>query len=325
MSAAFAGFPAAAGRWQRVRSLVRMGRMRFLLGGLVVYALGAALASRGRRFDVGAYVLGQLAVSATQLMTHYANDYFDLGADLVNETPTTWSGGSRVLPDGELAPVVARNAALVMGALALVFMAGIARSEAPSRGTFALLAAAFVLSWQYSAPPLRLHAHALGPLTAAVVVAGLTPLVGYGMQGAAWSSALLLALVPLMLAQFAMILVLDLPDMVGDTRAGKVTIAVRLGRRRSVFIVVGFAAATYAVLPVLWWLGLSGAVVLSVSFTLPFAAALLAALRQRHEDRFPTRDYGRMTWRAVLWFSAVAAAELAGALSLSSLVPGHAL
>ena len=50
-------------------------------------------------------------MTSFQLMTHYANDYFDLEADRANQTPTTWSGGSRVLPAGELSPRVALIAA----------------------------------------------------------------------------------------------------------------------------------------------------------------------------------------------------------------------
>ena len=46
-------------------------------------------------------------MTAAQLMTHYANDYFDLEADRANRTPTRWSGGSRVLPAGVLPPRVA--------------------------------------------------------------------------------------------------------------------------------------------------------------------------------------------------------------------------
>ena len=92
------------------------------LGGFVLYGLGAALAvAGGAPLDRWRYVLGQLVVTATQLMTHYANDYFDLEADRANRTPTRWSGGSRVLPDGALPPAGrarrgARSSLLAAGA-----------------------------------------------------------------------------------------------------------------------------------------------------------------------------------------------------------------
>ncbi len=82
-------------------AFVRLGRPQFLVGGFVLYGLGAALAKAGGApFDRALYAWGQVVVTLTQLMTHYANDYFDLEADRANLTPTRWSGGSRVLPGG---------------------------------------------------------------------------------------------------------------------------------------------------------------------------------------------------------------------------------
>ncbi len=89
----------------RLLSFVKLGRPQFLLGGLVFYGLGAALAAvDGASFDWRRYAWGQGVVTTIQLMTHYSNDYFDLEADRANSTPTRWSGGSRVLPSGAIPP-----------------------------------------------------------------------------------------------------------------------------------------------------------------------------------------------------------------------------
>src|SRR3954451_17011904 len=105
---------------RRLMAFVRLGRPQFLVGGFVLYGLGGALAvAGGAAFDPWRYGWGQLVVTAAQLMTHYANDFFDLEADRANRTPTRWSGGSRVLPDGGLPPRVALVAALVLGVTAL--------------------------------------------------------------------------------------------------------------------------------------------------------------------------------------------------------------
>src|SRR5512132_3352925 len=96
-----------------VVAFLRLGRLKFLGGGFVLYGLGAAIAAvTGHAIDTGRYALGQAAVTAFQLMTHYANDYFDYEADRANATPTQWSGGSRVLVGGELPRGVALGAAL---------------------------------------------------------------------------------------------------------------------------------------------------------------------------------------------------------------------
>src|SRR5215218_6661584 len=104
-----------------VVAFIRLGRPLFLGGGFLLYALGAAVAAwHGAAIDLGRYALGQLAVTAFQLMTHYANDYFDYDADRANLTPTKWSGGSRVLSAGELPRRVALIAAIVLAVIGSV-------------------------------------------------------------------------------------------------------------------------------------------------------------------------------------------------------------
>ena len=106
----------------QVGAFIRLGRPLFLVGGLVFYGLGAAIAAfaeGGRAIDWRRYVWGQVAVTAAHLMTHYCNDYFDFEADRANATPTRWSGGSRVLPAGELPRQAALIAALALALLAV--------------------------------------------------------------------------------------------------------------------------------------------------------------------------------------------------------------
>ena len=92
-----------------VAAFVKLGRPQFLVGGFVFYGLGRRWRRRrARRSTAARFALGQLVVTAAQLMTHYANDYFDLEADRANRTPTRWSGGSRVLPDGRAAAARSR-------------------------------------------------------------------------------------------------------------------------------------------------------------------------------------------------------------------------
>jgi 1,4-dihydroxy-2-naphthoate octaprenyltransferase len=291
---------------RRVVAFVRLGRPLFLGGGLLLFGLGAAIArSAGHVIDARRYVLGQIAVSAFQLMTHYANDYFDYDADRANTTPTRWSGGSRVLPDGELPRHVALVAALVLAAIGAVVGAVVAR-DARIAGTLVAIA---VLAWAYSAPPLRLCARGLGELDTAVVVTALVPWLGFALQAPdlAGAHTLVLAIVPLVLLQIAMLLAIELPDAASDAATGKRTLIVRLGAARGARVMAALTAAAYAWLPLAALLGLPGRVALAAAVPAPFALWRIA----RTSDHRDASRYEQLTFGAVALLVATAAAELA--------------
>src|ERR1022692_126598 len=212
----------------RLLAFIKLGRPKFLVGGFVLYGLGAALAVRGgAAFALGRFVWGQLMVTAAQLMTHYANDYFDLAADRVNRTPTQFSGGSRVLVGQALRPVVALRAARVLALLALGAAVVLARRAGGE--TLVLAIAMIGLAWGYSAPPLRLCARGLGELTTAAVVTMLVPLSGYLLQAHRLAAPIFLAAALPCALQFAMLLAIEFPDAAGDAAAAKRTLVVRMG------------------------------------------------------------------------------------------------
>jgi 1,4-dihydroxy-2-naphthoate octaprenyltransferase len=261
----------------RILSFVRLGRPLFLAGGFVMHGLGVAAALYGGApLSLPALVWGQVAITATQFMTHYSNDYFDLAADRANRTPTAWSGGSRVLAEENFPARIALVAALVFGLIALGADLTLAFVLHSGRWSLPLLLLAQGLAWGYSAPPLRLHAHGLGQLTGVVVVSGLTPLIGFYLQAgrlAPWPSPaiLLLAIFPLCCLQFAMLLAVDIPDAAGDAAVGKRTLVVQLGAARASSLYLLATLLAYASLPVLALAGLPPLVAAAPCLTLPLA------------------------------------------------------
>jgi 1,4-dihydroxy-2-naphthoate polyprenyltransferase len=225
--------------------------------------------------DVRALLWGQIAITTTQLMTHYANDYFDLRADNANRTPTNWSGGSRMLVEGRLHPRTALMTALIfagMGFFAILLLSFFIR---PGIDTFLLLFGAQVLAWFYSAPPIRLHSRGLGELTTSVVVTLLTTLTGYHLQMGHIDLLPVMAALPLCCFQFAMLLAIEFPDAEGDRRVNKRTLVVRLGASQAVRLYVSSLLLAYAMLPlfVLW--GLPVLVAQSIGMLSPLAGLLL--------------------------------------------------
>ena len=251
-------------------------------------------------------------VTAFQLMTHYANDYFDYDADRANQTPTRWSGGSRVLVAGELPRATGWIAACVLACLgALVSALVIARSGG---GLAPTLIAMFALAWAYSAPPWRLCARGLGELATAVVVTGLVPWLAFRLQAPTLDGlgALLLAIVPLGLLQLAMLLAIEFPDAAGDAATGKRTLVVLLGAERAARLYAGVLIAAFAWLPVALLLGLPERVVVAALAPAPVAVWRIARLA----DTGDPRAFERLSFFGVALLIATALAELAAFASL---------
>jgi 1,4-dihydroxy-2-naphthoate octaprenyltransferase len=238
-------------------AVVRLGRLQFLVGGIVLHLLGVAIAlNTGAPLNIAALVWGQIVITATQLMTQYANEYFDQAADRANPTPTNWSGGSRVLVDSTISPRAALILSLVCAGIALAANVVISTTIRSASQTFLLLITAQALAWFYSAPPLRLHSRGLGELTTTIIVPFLTPLTGFYLQTDEITLLPMLAVLPLCCFQFAMMLAIEFPDAVGDSLAGKRTLVVQLGGQRSAWLYGGLVIGAYAMLPplVAFWL-----------------------------------------------------------------------
>lgn len=219
-------------------ALIRLGRPKFLLGGLALFGLGTLTAYlMGYGFDVRVYVWGQVIISAIQLMTHYSNDYFDLEADCANSHPTQWSGGSRVLVRGELPRWSALVAALVLAGFACVATAILLLSTTVEpKVALITLGTVLILSWSYSSPPLRLHSRGFGELAAVTVVPFLTPVAGFVLQAGHLERLPVVLCLPLILLQLAMLLTLQIPDASGDRSVGKLTWTVLFGVRPIVIL-----------------------------------------------------------------------------------------
>lgn len=297
-----------------VIAFIKLGRPLFLVGGFILYALGAAIAAAyGHRIDVRLYLLGQGAVTAIQWMTHYANDYFDYEADRANATPTRWSGGSRVLVTDTLRREVALHAALVLGAIGIALAIPLAFAA----GALALptVALVLVLAWSYSAPPLRLCATGLGELDVAVVVTVLVPWLAFYVQapslvdspgGLGGGAALVLSVVPPALLQFAMTLAIEFPDAAGDAATGKRTLVVRLGARAAARLYIAATALAFVWPVVMLAGGLPARVALATAAPAPLAVWRILRIR----DHADPAAYERMTFWAVALLIATSTAEL---------------
>ncbi len=240
--------------WDRIRrkawAWLRALRLQFYPMSWMAYTVGALAAPHRSGFEAVAYGLGYLCLFAVEAATVLSNDYFDLATDRRNRFYSPFTGGSRVLVDGELSRREVRlgiAGALLLAALATgMLLAG--ASPAPAASVVGVVGLTGGLALGYTVPPLRLSYRGLGELDVGITHSAGVVLAGYVVQGGAWHAPLpWLLSVPLFLAVLPSIIMAGVPDREADAAAGKRTLAVWLGRRRAARAAMGCTAAAVLV------------------------------------------------------------------------------
>lgn len=265
-----------------VRAFIRLSRVKFLIGGFLGFALGAAVARfDGAYVDWQVYALGQTMVTAFHLMVHYANDYFDRHCDASSER-TPWSGGSGALLEGGLSPRIALNAAYFcagVGAFAIaVFLVSGAYVPAAVGVVIAILA------WSYSAPPMRLLARGWGELDTAIIISLLFPLAGYVTFAHAPELRLFASVLPAIAAMFVLMFCVEYPDVESDRDTGKMNLVARLGRTGARKLIFFAVVAIYGGTAIGIALGATPWMAAFLALTIPISLGLYAQLQRGDLD-----------------------------------------
>jgi 1,4-dihydroxy-2-naphthoate octaprenyltransferase len=283
-------------------AFIRLARPHFLLGGWLLYALGAVVARyQGYPIDFRVYWVGQLFVSSIQLMTHFLNEYWDVDTDQRNTSRTPFSGGSGMLGPGGFRRETAFTAALVCLAVAIGAAAWLVIQTPIAPAALAIMALAFVGTYFYSSPPVSLVSTGFGEAAASVLVAGLVPALGHVLQAGRPSPLIVLATAPLVMYHFAMLMAFEYPDFLSDEAAGKRTLLVRLGRRRGTAVHNGALIAGIALAALASFLGLPAQVALAVVISSPLV--LLQITFVRRMQRGEPFSFTRLTLVGILIFA----------------------
>ena len=170
---------------------------------------------------------------ATQLHIVFLNDWTDRVADSLNEKPTVFSGGSRVLVENKLDPHELRNAGLVFGFLVLIWSTTVAifmiRPHLPLICVIGLS-----LFWLYSLPPAKLNYRVGGEILQALGVGAVLPIVAFYLNtGTGIETDVAMILIGYVFLQFAAAVAFTLPDIEADGKAGKGTFAVYFGVKKA--------------------------------------------------------------------------------------------
>jgi 1,4-dihydroxy-2-naphthoate polyprenyltransferase len=210
--------------------LVRLARPHFLLGGILLFALGGGIAHYlGVPINWEVYILGQIWGTVLQLSAQFSNEYFDSPEDLENPNRTLFSGGS-----GELGPGKLPRAAALWGAVACLAVVASLTVMLLQRAnlnivTVLYMVLIFAAAFFYAVPPVRLESTGYGELTTSILVAYLVPGFAFLLQAGEMHKLIVLTAFPLVLMHMAMLIAFSLPDFYTDTKHEKRTLLVRVG------------------------------------------------------------------------------------------------
>jgi len=219
---------------------LRATRLPFLTATLVPILLGIAVAAWVNGFSWWLALLTVIGGACIHLGLNVANDVFDTasGVDQANVNPTQFSGGSRVVLYGLMS---LRTIALMsLGFYAAGIAIGIGLAAARGWDLLWLGVAGALLSFFYTAPPLRLVHRGLGEIVVALGFGPIMTLGAYFVQAQEYDVEPLLASLPVGILIALVLYVNEVPDRPADAAAGKRTLPVRLSKD---VIVNGYAAS----------------------------------------------------------------------------------
>jgi 1,4-dihydroxy-2-naphthoate polyprenyltransferase len=224
--------------------LVEAARPRTLPAAVAPVLVGTAAATRPlAELAWGRGLLALVVALALQVAVNYANDLFDGLRGVDTEART---GPRRAVASGLVSPRRMRDA--MVGALAVAAAAGLALAWLVGWELLLVGLAAMLAALGYSGGPKPYASAGLGELFVFVFF-GLVATAGSAyVQDGAITLVVVLAAVAMGCFATALLVVNNLRDIPTDEAVGKVTLAVRLGERRTRRLYRGLVLAAYVLL-----------------------------------------------------------------------------
>jgi len=215
-------------------------RPRTLPAAVAPVAAGTGAAAAVDGFRLGYALLALLVAVSLQIAVNYANDY----SDGVRGTDADRVGPLRLVGSGVAAPAAVRRAALLSFLVAAV--AGLVLALLVAWWLVLVGAACMVAAWYYTGGRSPYGYRGLGEVSVFVFF-GLVATVGTTyVQAGEVTTASVLAGIGCGALACAILVANNLRDIPTDTAAGKRTLAVRLGDRRTRLFYVGLVFTAYA-------------------------------------------------------------------------------
>jgi 1,4-dihydroxy-2-naphthoate octaprenyltransferase len=259
-----------------VRIWLMAARLRTLPAAVAPVLVGTSLALGDGTFHPLAFVAALLGAILIQVGTNLSNDYSDArrGADTEDRLGPVRVTAGGLVPPGQvlIATYVTFGLAVACGA----YLVAVAGPELIAVGAASILAGVL-----YTGGPRPYGYEGLGELFVFLFF-GIVAVTGsyfVQVQSLPWEA--FLCAVPVGLLASAILVVNNVRDIDTDRRAGKRTLAVRLGRERTRFLYAAMVAAAFVTAPLPWPLGAMNAWLLLPWLALPLALGVIRVVRSR--------------------------------------------
>ncbi len=259
-----------------VRIWLMAARLRTLPAAVAPVLVGTSLALGDGHFHPLAFVAALLGAVFIQVGTNLSNDYSDArrGADTEDRLGPVRVTAGGLVPPGQVlvATYVTFGLAVACGAY-LIAVAGWA--------LLAVGAASILAGVLYTGGPRPYGYEGLGELFVFLFF-GIVAVAGsyyVQVQKLPWEA--FVCAVPVGLLASAILVVNNVRDLETDRRAGKRTLAVRLGRERTRGLYVAMLVLAFATAPLTWWAGSMTAWLLLPWLAAPLAVRLARVVRTR--------------------------------------------
>jgi 1,4-dihydroxy-2-naphthoate octaprenyltransferase len=251
-------------------------RLRTLPAAVAPVLVGTSLALGGGRFRALAFVAALLGAVFIQVGTNLSNDYSDArrGADTEDRLGPVRVTAGGLVPPGRvlLATYVTFGLAVLCGA----YLVAVAGWELVAVGAASILAGVL-----YTGGPRPYGYEGLGELFVFLFFGIVAVSGSYFVQVQRLPWEAFACAVPVGLLASAILVVNNVRDLQSDRRAGKRTLAVRLGRERTRALYTAMVAGAFLLAPLPWLLGSMTAWLLLPWLAIGLAIPLAKIVRTR--------------------------------------------
>jgi 1,4-dihydroxy-2-naphthoate octaprenyltransferase len=259
-----------------VSTWVMAARPRTLPAAVAPVLVGTALAAEADDFHLLTFIAAMLGALFIQIGTNLSNDYSDArrGADTEDRLgPVRVTAGGLVPPRQVLIGTYVAFALAVLSGTYLIATAG---WELLAIGVLSILAGVL-----YTGGPRPYGYEGLGEVFVFLFFGVVAVAGSYFAHTEDWAWEAFALAVPVGLLAAAILVVNNVRDLETDRRAGKRTLAVRLGRDRARLLYPAMLGLAFLTAPLPWLLGSLSPWLFLPWLALPLAVPLVRTVRER--------------------------------------------